>query len=60
MASKFTNLERAALDAILDEAIIDQELERLGRLVDKAIVQRNAARKKKATALHALLHAKAR
>jgi hypothetical protein len=60
MASNFSNLERAALDAILNEAIIDQELERLGRLVDKAIAKRNAARKKKATALHALLTAKRR
>ncbi len=60
MASNFSNLERAALDAILNEAIIDQELERLGRLVDKAIVKRNAARKKKAVALQALLTAKRR
>jgi hypothetical protein len=57
MASKFSSLERAALDAILDEAIIDQELESLGRQVDKAIVKRNAARKKKAKALQALLDA---
>jgi hypothetical protein len=60
MASKFSQLERAALDAILTEAIIDQELEKLGRQVDQTIVRRNAARKKKATALQALLQAKAR
>ena len=57
MASKFSSLERAALDAILEEAIIDQELESLGRQVDKAIVKRNVARKKKAKVLQALLDA---
>jgi hypothetical protein len=57
MASKFSSLERAALDAILEEAIIDQELETLGRQVDKAIVKRNVARKKKTKALQALLDA---
>jgi hypothetical protein len=60
MASNLSNLERAALDAILKEAIIDQELENLGRQVDQTIVRRNAARKKKAVALHALLKAKQR
>ncbi|MEO7113835.1 MAG: hypothetical protein ABI183_25570 [Polyangiaceae bacterium] len=60
MASKFSNVERAALDAILGEAIIDQELEMLGRQVDQTIIRRNAARKKKASALQALLKAKQR
>jgi hypothetical protein len=58
MASNFSKLERAALDAILKEAIIDQELERLGREVDQTIVKRNAARKKKTIALQALMKAK--
>jgi hypothetical protein len=57
MASKITKLERAALAAVVEEATIDQELERLGREVDHAIVRRNAARKKKAKALQALLDA---
>jgi hypothetical protein len=60
MASKFSTLERAALDAILTEAIVDQELEKLGRQVDQTIIRRNAARKKKASALQALLKAKHR
>ncbi len=60
MASNLSNLERAALDAILKEAMIDQELERLGRQVDRTIVKRNAARKKKAVALQALMKAKQR
>lgn len=60
MASNLSNLERAALDAILKEAIIDQELERLGRQVDQTILKRNAARKKKAAALQALMKAKQR
>ena len=55
MASKFTNLERAALDAILDEALIEQELADLGRQVDKTILRRNAARKRKVKALEMLL-----
>ena len=55
MASKFTQLERAALDAILDEALVEQELAALGRQVDKAILRRNAARKKKVKALETLL-----
>jgi len=58
MTSKFSVLERKALDAILQEAIIDQELEALGRQVDQTILKRNAARKKKAKALQALLDAK--
>jgi hypothetical protein len=60
MASNLSNLERAALEAILKEAIIDQELENLGRQVDQTILRRNAARKKKAVALQALLKAKQR
>jgi hypothetical protein len=60
MASNLSNLERAALDAILKEAIIDQELENLGRQVDQTILRRNAARKKKAVALQALLKAEQR
>ncbi len=60
MASNLSNLERAALDAILKEAMIDQELDRLGRQVDQTIVKRNAARKKKAVALQALMKAKQR
>ena len=55
MSSKFTNLERAALDAILDEALVEQELADLGRQVDKTILRRNAARKRKVKALQALL-----
>ena len=58
MTSKFSVLERKALDAILQEAIIDQELEALGRQVDQTILKRNAARKKKEKALQALLDAK--
>ncbi len=60
MASTFSKLERAALDAILQEALIEQELEALGRQVDQAILRRNAARKKKAQALQALLKTKKR
>ncbi len=60
MSSKFTNQERAALDAILDEALIEQELVELGRQVDKTILRRKAARKKKAKALEALLRSKTR
>jgi hypothetical protein len=60
MASNLSNIERAALEAILKEAIIDQELENLGRQVDQTIIRRNAARKKKAAALQALLKSKHR
>lgn len=55
MSSKFTHLERVALDAILDEALVEQELVDLGRQVDKTILRRNAARKKKVKALETLL-----
>ena len=58
MASTFTKQERAALDAILDEALIEQKLAELGRQVDKTILRRNLARKKKAKALEALLRSK--
>ena len=60
MASNFSKQERAALDAILQEALIEQELEALGRRVDQTILRRNAARKKKMKALEALLKTKKR
>ncbi|MEO8798831.1 MAG: hypothetical protein ABI551_13165 [Polyangiaceae bacterium] len=60
MASTFSKLERVALDAILQEALIERELEALGQEVDAAILRRNAARKRKTKALQALLKTKKR
>lgn len=59
-SSPLSRSERAALDAILEEALIERELAALGREVDRAIARRNAARKKKAKALAELLKSQKR